>query len=107
MDSKAVKKAGVVAIIILLALYLAGLVILMILEVDIAAAILYGVIGLVFILWGSYAKKKGAVIDRSRHLVLSSAHPSPLSAYNGFFGNHHFSQANDWLIKHGETPIEW
>ncbi len=63
--------------------------------------------GLVFILWGGYAKKKGAIIDRSRHLVLSSAHPSPLSAYNGFFGNHHFSQANDWLIKHGETPIEW
>ena len=63
--------------------------------------------GLVFILWGSYAKKKGAMIDRQRHLVLSSAHPSPLSAYNGFFGNHHFSQANDWLIKHGQTPIEW
>jgi len=63
--------------------------------------------GLVFILWGSYAKKKGAVIDRSRHLVLSSAHPSPLSAYNGFFGNHHFSQTNDWLIKHGQTPIDW
>lgn len=63
--------------------------------------------GLVFILWGSYAKKKGAVIDRSRHLVLSSAHPSPLSAYNGFFGNHHFSQANKWLTDHGETPIDW
>ena len=63
--------------------------------------------GLVFILWGSYAKKKGAVIDRSRHLVLSSAHPSPLSAYNGFFGNHHFSLTNEWLIKHGEAPIEW
>ena len=63
--------------------------------------------GLVFILWGSYAKKKGAVIDRSRHLVLSSAHPSPLSAYNGFFGNHHFSLTNKWLTDHGETPIEW
>jgi uracil-DNA glycosylase len=63
--------------------------------------------GLVFILWGSYAKKKGAMIDRQRHLVLSSAHPSPLSAYNGFFGNHHFSQTNDWLVKHGEAPIEW
>ena len=63
--------------------------------------------GLVFILWGGYAKKKGAIIDRSRHLVLSSAHPSPLSAYNGFFGNHHFSLTNDWLIKHGQTPIEW
>lgn len=63
--------------------------------------------GLVFILWGGYAKKKGAMIDRSRHLVLSSAHPSPLSAYNGFFGNHHFSLANKWLQEHGETPIEW
>jgi uracil-DNA glycosylase len=63
--------------------------------------------GLVFILWGSYAKKKGAVIDRSRHLVLSSAHPSPLSAYNGFFGNHHFSLTNKWLTDHGQTPIEW
>ena len=63
--------------------------------------------GLVFILWGSYAKKKGAVIDRSRHLVLSSAHPSPLSAYNGFFGNHHFSLTNKWLEEHGEKPIEW
>lgn len=62
---------------------------------------------LVFILWGSYAKKKGAVIDQTRHLVLTSAHPSPLSAYNGFFGNHHFSLANDWLVKHGESPIDW
>lgn len=63
--------------------------------------------GLVFILWGSYAKKKGAMIDRNRHLVLCSAHPSPLSAYNGFFGNHHFSQANDWLVAHGENPVDW
>ena len=63
--------------------------------------------GLVFILWGGYAKKKGAIIDRSRHLVLSSAHPSPLSAYNGFFGNHHFSQANQWLVNHGKTPVDW
>ena len=63
--------------------------------------------GLVFILWGSYAKKKGAMIDRNRHLVLCSAHPSPLSAYNGFFGNHHFSQANDWLVAHGEKPVDW
>ena len=63
--------------------------------------------GLVFILWGGYAKKKGAMIDRSRHLVLSSAHPSPLSAYNGFFGNHPFSQTTNWLISHGESPIEW
>ena len=63
--------------------------------------------GLVFILWGGYAKKKGSIIDRSRHLVLSSAHPSPLSAYNGFFGNHHFSLANKWLQEHGVLPIEW
>ena len=62
---------------------------------------------LVFILWGSYAQRKGAVIDRSRHLVLSSVHPSPLSAYAGFFGNHHFSQANKWLAEHNMTPIEW
>lgn len=62
---------------------------------------------LVFILWGSYAQKKGAFIDRSRHLVLQSAHPSPLSAYRGFFGNHHFSLANDYLQQHGLTPISW
>ena len=62
---------------------------------------------LVFILWGSYAQKKGAFIDRNRHLVLTSAHPSPLSAYNGFFGNHHFSRTNDYLMANGETPIEW
>lgn len=62
---------------------------------------------LVFILWGAYAQKKGAFIDRRRHLVLSSVHPSPLSAYHGFFGNHHFSQANAYLQQHGETPICW
>ena len=62
---------------------------------------------LVFILWGSYAQRKGAVIDTSRHLVLKSAHPSPLSAYRGFFGNHHFTLANDYLIRHGLTPISW
>ena len=62
---------------------------------------------LVFILWGAYAQKKGAFIDRSRHLVLSSAHPSPLSAYHGFFGNRHFSRANAYLEQHGETPIKW
>ncbi|MEG1580203.1 MAG: uracil-DNA glycosylase [Bacteroidaceae bacterium] len=61
----------------------------------------------VFILWGSYAQKKGLVIDRTRHLVLQSAHPSPLSAYRGFFGNHHFSKANDYLIQNGQTPICW
>ena len=62
---------------------------------------------LVFILWGSYAQKKGLVVDRQRHLVLTSAHPSPLSAYRGFFGNHHFTLANDYLIQHGATPITW
>ena len=63
--------------------------------------------GLVFILWGSYAQKKGAFIDRSRHLVLQSAHPSPLSASRGFFGNHHFTLANDYLQAHGQAPILW
>lgn len=62
---------------------------------------------LVFILWGSYAQRKGAFIDRERHLVLASPHPSPLSAYAGFFGNHHFTLTNDYLTKHGETPIDW
>ncbi|MBQ7362625.1 MAG: uracil-DNA glycosylase [Bacteroidaceae bacterium] len=62
---------------------------------------------LVFILWGSYAQRKGAFINRERHLVLTSPHPSPLSAYAGFFGNHHFTLTNDYLQKHGETPIEW
>ena len=62
---------------------------------------------LVFILWGSYAQRKGAFIDRSRHLVLQSAHPSPLSAYRGFFGNKHFSQANEYLRAHGVEPIRW
>ena len=62
---------------------------------------------IVFILWGAYAQRKGAFIDRSRHLVLTSAHPSPLSAYNGFFGNKHFSRTNDYLKAHGETEINW
>lgn len=62
---------------------------------------------LVFILWGSYAQRKGAFIDRSKHLVLTSAHPSPLSAYNGFFGNKHFSRANAYLKEHGEQEIAW
>jgi len=62
---------------------------------------------LVFMLWGSYAIRKGALIDRQRHLVLTSPHPSPLSAYRGFFGNRHFSQANAWLTAHGQTPIVW
>ena len=62
---------------------------------------------LVFILWGAYAQKKGAFIDRNKHLVLTSVHPSPLSAHNGFFGNHHFSLANDYLVKNGKTAIDW
>lgn len=62
---------------------------------------------LVFILWGAYAQKKGAVIDRERHLVLTSAHPSPLSAYHGFFGNKHFSLTNAYLEQYGKTPINW
>ena len=62
---------------------------------------------LVFILWGSYAQKKGAFIDRNRHLVLTSPHPSPLSAYQGFFGNRHFSRANAYLKEHGKSEIIW
>ena len=62
---------------------------------------------IVFILWGSYAQKKGAFIDRNRHLVLSSPHPSPLSAYQGFFGNNHFSRANRYLAEHGKKEIIW
>ena len=62
---------------------------------------------LVFLLWGSDAIRKGSFIDRSRHLVLTAPHPSPLSAYRGFFGCRHFSQANEYLKAHGETPIEW
>lgn len=62
---------------------------------------------LVFLLWGAYAQRKGAFIDRSKHLVLASAHPSPLSAYNGFFGNRHFSQTNAYLKAHGKTEIKW
>ena len=62
---------------------------------------------LVFMLWGSYAQRKGLVIDHQRHLVLQSAHPSPLSAYRGFFGNHHFSRANQYLQDHGQSPINW
>jgi uracil-DNA glycosylase len=62
---------------------------------------------LVFLLWGSYAQQKGRFIDNTRHLVLESVHPSPLSAYRGFFGNRHFSKANDYLISRGITPIQW
>lgn len=61
----------------------------------------------VFLLWGSYAQKKGAVIDPKKHLVLKAVHPSPLSAYRGFIGCGHFSQANAYLSQHGMTPIQW
>ena len=61
----------------------------------------------VFLLWGSYAQKKGAMIDVTRHLVLKAPHPSPLSAYRGFFGCQHFSQTNAYLAMHGKQPIDW
>ena len=63
--------------------------------------------GLVFVLWGSYAQKKGGMIDPKKHLVLKSVHPSPLSAHRGFFGNHQFSSINEYLTKRGEAPIDW
>ena len=62
---------------------------------------------LVFMLWGNYAKAKGTHIDRTKHLVLEAPHPSPFSAATGFFGCKHFSKANDYLVAHGETPIDW
>lgn len=62
---------------------------------------------LVFMLWGGFAKSKMEMIDTSKHLVLTAAHPSPLSAYNGFFGCRHFSKANTWLEQNGITPVDW
>lgn len=62
---------------------------------------------LVFILWGAYAQRKGASIDANRHLILKSPHPSPLSAHRGFFGNKHFSKANDYLSAHNMEPVRW
>lgn len=62
---------------------------------------------LVFFLWGAYAQKKGEAIDRSKHMVLESVHPSPLSASRGFFGNKHFSRCNEYLSAHGKEPINW
>lgn len=62
---------------------------------------------LVFILWGNYAKKKGSVVDQSKHLVISSPHPSPFAAHSGFFGSKPFSQTNAYLQKHGISPIAW
>ncbi len=63
--------------------------------------------GLVFLLWGSYAQRKGQMIDRDRHLVLTAPHPSPLSAHRGFFGCRHFSRSNEWLQNRGDVPINW
>lgn len=63
--------------------------------------------GVVFMLWGSHAQRKGAMIDRNRHLVLTAPHPSPLSAYRGFLGCKHFLQANDYLVQQGFAPIDW
>ncbi len=63
--------------------------------------------GLVFLLWGSHAQKKGQHIDRSKHLVLESPHPSPLSAHRGFLGNGHFSKTNAWLLQKGRPAIDW
>ena len=63
--------------------------------------------GIVFMLWGAYAQRKGSIIDTSKHLVLQSAHPSPFAANRGFFGNKHFSKANAYLKKIGKGPIEW
>ncbi len=62
---------------------------------------------IVYMLWGSYAQKKAALVDASQNLVLKSVHPSPLSAYRGFFGCKHFSQANEYLVQNGKTPINW
>lgn len=63
--------------------------------------------GLVFLLWGSYAIAKKSLIDSTKHCVLTAPHPSPLSAYRGFFGCRHFSQANNYLAAHGQQPIDW
>lgn len=62
---------------------------------------------LVFMLWGAYAQRKGESVDANKHLVLKSPHPSPLSAHRGFFGNKHFSKANEYLLAHDCEPIEW
>ena len=62
---------------------------------------------IVYMLWGSFAQKKAAIVNTTKNLILKSAHPSPLSAYRGFFGNHHFSLANQYLIDNGKTPIDW
>lgn len=63
--------------------------------------------GVVYMLWGSYAQRKGAIADPARNCILKAVHPSPLSAYRGFFGCRHFSQANNYLVTHGKEPIVW
>ena len=63
--------------------------------------------GVVYMLWGSYAQKKGAMVNPSQNLVLKAVHPSPLSVYRGFFGSRHFSKANDYLLSIGKEPVEW
>ncbi|MNL67629.1 Uracil-DNA glycosylase [compost metagenome] len=63
--------------------------------------------GIVFILWGSYAQKKASFVDQERHLVLKSAHPSPLSAHNGFLGSRPFSKTNEYLQSIGKDPVDW
>ena len=62
---------------------------------------------IVYLLWGSFARSKKAMLDNPKHLVLEAAHPSPLSAYKGFFGCKHFSKANAFLVQNGESPIDW
>lgn len=62
---------------------------------------------IVYMLWGASAQRKAEFVDPTRNLILKSVHPSPLSAHRGFFGNHHFSRANEYLVQHGKTPIEW
>ncbi|MCA6074856.1 uracil-DNA glycosylase [Fulvivirga sedimenti] len=63
--------------------------------------------GLVFLLWGAYAQRKGEIIDTNRHLVLKAAHPSPFAAHKGFFGCRHFSKSNEFLTKNGRSPVLW
>lgn len=63
--------------------------------------------GIVYLLWGSYAQKKGAIADPTRNCILKAVHPSPLSVYRGFFGCRHFSRANEYLVAQGKTPIQW
>ena len=74
---------------------------------DAVIRIVSGRENIVYMLWGSFAQKKAALVDENKNLVLKSAHPSPLSAYRGFFGNKHFSRANEYLEKFGKSPIDW